>query len=194
MVVLNKIYTRTGDAGTTALGTGERVPKHAPRIAAYGTVDEANAAIGVARLQLAGAHPDVDAMLGRIQNDLFDLGADLCAPERDDAKPKRERLRVSEAQVKRLEEEIDAMNGELTPLRSFVLPGGSPAAAALHVARTVCRRAERAIVELAGEPDEPVSAPALKYINRLSDLLFVASRYVNDLGRKDVLWVPGQNR
>jgi cob(I)alamin adenosyltransferase len=194
MVVLNKIYTRTGDAGTTALGTGEGVPKHAPRIAAYGTVDEANAAIGVARLQLAGAHPDVDAMLGRIQNDLFDLGADLCAPERDDAKPKRERLRVSEAQVKRLEEEIDAMNGELTPLRSFVLPGGSPAAAALHVARTVCRRAERAIVELAGEPDEPVSAPALKYINRLSDLLFVASRYVNDLGRKDVLWVPGQNR
>ena len=135
-------------------------------------------------LHLAGAHPDLDAMLGRIQNDLFDLGADLCAPERDDAKPKRERLRVSEAQVKRLEDEIDAMNAELTPLRSFVLPGGSPAAAALHVARTVCRRAERAIVELAGEPDEPVSAPALKYINRLSDLLFVASRYVNDLGEE----------
>lgn len=194
MVVLNKIYTRTGDAGTTALGTGERVPKHAPRIAAYGTVDETNAAIGVARLQLAGEHPDVDAMLGRIQNDLFDLGADLCAPERGDAKPKRERLRVSEAQVKRLEDEIDGMNATLTPLRSFVLPGGSPAAAALHVARTVCRRAERAIVELAREPDEPVSAPALKYINRLSDLLFVASRHVNDLGRKDVLWVPGQNR
>jgi len=193
MVVLNKIYTRTGDAGTTALGTGERVPKHAPRIAAYGSVDETNATIGVARLQMAASHPDLDAMLGRIQNDLFDLGADLCAPERDDA-PKRERLRVSDTQVKRLEDEIDGMNTELTPLRSFVLPGGSPAAAALHVARTVCRRAERAIVELAGHPGEHVSAPALKYINRLSDLLFVASRYVNDLGQNDVLWVPGQNR
>jgi cob(I)alamin adenosyltransferase len=194
MVVLNKIYTRTGDAGTTALGTGERVPKHSLRIAAYGTVDETNAAIGVARVQLAGAHPELDAVLGRIQNDLFDLGADLCAPDRGDAAPKPERLRVSEAQVERLEEEIDAMNGALSPLRSFVLPGGSPAAAALHVARTVCRRAERAIVELAGTPGEPVGAPALKYINRLSDLLFVASRYVNDLGGKDVLWVPGQNR
>jgi cob(I)alamin adenosyltransferase len=193
MVVLNKIYTRTGDAGTTALGTGERVPKHAPRIAAYGSVDETNAAIGVARLQLAASHPALDAMLGRIQNDLFDLGADLCAPERDDA-PKRERLRVSDAQVKRLEDEIDAMNAELSPLRSFVLPGGSPAAAALHVARTVCRRAERAVVELAGHAGEHVSAPALKYINRLSDLLFVAGRYVNDLGQSDVLWVPGQNR
>ena len=148
MVVLNKIYTRTGDAGTTALGTGERVPKHSARIAAYGTVDETNAAIGVARLHVRDAHADVDAMLGRIQNDLFDVGADLTMPERG-AKPVRERLRVSEAQVKRLEDEIDAMNGELSPLRSFVLPGGSPAAAALHVARTVCRRAERAMVELA---------------------------------------------
>jgi cob(I)alamin adenosyltransferase len=194
MVVLNRIYTRTGDAGATALGTGERVPKHAPRIAAYGSVDEANASIGLARLHLGEAHPDVDAMLGRIQNDLFDLGADLCAPERVGAQAGRERLRVSEAQVKRLEDEIDLMNSELLPLRSFVLPGGTPAAAALHIARTVCRRAERAMVALAADPNEPVSPPALKYINRLSDLLFVASRYVNDRGRKDVLWVPGQNR
>jgi cob(I)alamin adenosyltransferase len=193
MVVLNKIYTRTGDAGTTALGTGERVPKHSPRIAAYGNVDETNASIGVARLHLGDA-PDVDAMLGRIQNDLFDLGADLCAPERAGAQGGRERLRVSEAQVRRLEAEIDQMNGKLLPLRSFVLPGGTPAAAALHVARTVCRRAERAMVALAADAGEPVSPPALKYINRLSDLLFVAGRYVNDLGRKDVLWVPGQNR
>ena len=193
MVVLNKIYTRTGDAGTTALGTGERVPKHSSRIAAYGTIDETNAFIGVARIHARGEHPDVDAMLGRIQNDLFDLGADLTMPERG-PKPARERLRVSEAQVKRLEDEIDAMNSQLSPLRSFVLPGGSAAAAALHVARTVCRRAERAMVELAGQPDEGVTAPALKYINRLSDLLFVASRYVNERGKGDVLWVPGQNR
>jgi cob(I)alamin adenosyltransferase len=194
MVVLNKIYTRTGDAGTTALGTGERVPKNSPRIAAYGAVDEANAQIGVARTLLAEGHQMLDAMLGRIQNDLFDLGADLCMPERSDGGSQRERLRVSDAQVKRLEEEIDAMNAELAPLRSFVLPGGSPAAAALHVARTVCRRAERAMAELATLPGEHVSAPALKYVNRLSDLLFVASRYANDLGQHDVLWVPGQNR
>jgi len=193
MVVLNKIYTRTGDAGTTALGTGERVPKHSARIAAYGTVDETNACIGVARIHVRDAHADVDAMLGRIQNDLFDLGADLTVPERGQA-PARERLRVSDAQVKRLEDEIDAMNAELSPLRSFVLPGGSAAAAALHVARTVCRRAERSMAELAGQPDEGVAAPALKYINRLSDLLFVASRYVNERGKSDVLWVPGQNR
>ena len=193
MVVLNKIYTRTGDAGLTALGTGERVPKHSARIAAYGTVDETNAVIGVARLHVRDEHTDVDAMLGRIQNDLFDLGADLTVPERGQA-PARERLRVSDAQVKRLEDEIDAMNGQLSPLRSFVLPGGSAAAAALHVARTVCRRAERSMVELAGQPDEGVTAPALKYINRLSDLLFVASRYVNERGKGDVLWVPGQNR
>jgi cob(I)alamin adenosyltransferase len=198
MVVLNKIYTRTGDAGTTALGTGTRVAKDSLRIAAYGSVDETNAALGAVRVQLAGARPDLDAMLARIQNDLFDLGADLCAPEaaQADAKARagRERLRVSEAQVKRLEDEIDRMNAKLAPLRSFVLPGGTPAAAALHVARTVCRRAERAIVALAREPGEHVSPPVLKYINRLSDLLFVASRTVNDLGGSDVLWVPGENR
>jgi cob(I)alamin adenosyltransferase len=193
MVVLNKIYTRTGDTGQTALGTGERVAKHSARIAAYGTVDETNAFIGLARIELAGAYPEVDAMLGRIQNDLFDLGADLTIPERDGA-AKRERLRVSDAQVQRLENEIDTLNADLQPLRSFVLPGGSSAAAALHVARTVCRRAERLVVALATDPTEPVSPPALKYINRLSDLLFVASRFVNEKGAKDVLWVPGQNR
>jgi cob(I)alamin adenosyltransferase len=193
MVVLNKIYTRTGDAGTTALGTGERVPKQSARITAYGTVDETNACIGVARVSLAGAHPEIEALLGRIQNDLFDLGADLTAPEREGGK-QRERLRVTDAQVKRLEDEIDALNAELKPLRSFVLPGGSAAAAALHVARTVCRRAERCVVELASQANEHVSPTALKYINRLSDLLFVASRYVNDRGERDVLWVPGQNR
>jgi cob(I)alamin adenosyltransferase len=192
MVVLNKIYTRTGDAGLTALGSGERVPKHSLRIAAYGTVDETNALIGVARLSLS-AQPQLDAMLARAQNDLFDLGADLTAPERE-GKPQRERLRISEAQVERLEGEIDELNAELTPLRSFVLPGGSAAAAALHVARTVCRRAERGMVALASQPNEQVSAPALKYINRLSDLLFVASRYANDRGGGDVLWVPGKNR
>ncbi len=196
MVVLNKIYTRTGDQGLTGLGTGERVPKHSLRIAAYGTVDEANAAIGLARIHLGGGSPEIDAMLVRIQNDLFDLGADLTMPEREGAPPRTGRapLRVSDAQVKRLEDEIDAMNAELEPLRSFVLPGGSAAAAALHVARTVSRRAERLMVELSGLPGEPVAAPALKYINRLSDLLFVASRYVNDRGKRDVLWVPGQNR
>jgi cob(I)alamin adenosyltransferase len=192
MVVLNKIYTRTGDAGLTALGIGERVPKHSPRIAAYGTVDETNACIGLARLQLA-AEPKLDAMLARVQNDLFDLGADLTAPERQ-GKPERQRLRISDAQVERLEGEIDELNAPLRPLTSFVLPGGSPAAAALHLARTVCRRAERGMVALASEPGEHVSAPALKYINRLSDLLFVASRYANDRGEGDVLWVPGQNR
>ncbi|HXE85258.1 MAG TPA: cob(I)yrinic acid a,c-diamide adenosyltransferase [Hyphomicrobiaceae bacterium] len=214
MVVLNRIYTRTGDGGTTALGTGVRVPKHSQRIAAYGSVDETNAAVGMARQHLAGSvpgsagptgtHADLDAMLVRIQNDLFDLGADLCAPEEPRTgegtgqgtgqAPKRERLRVSEAQVERLEQEIDGMNAQLAPLRSFVLPGGSPAAAALHVARTVCRRAEREIVALADQPGERVSPPVLKYINRLSDLLFVASRTVNDLGKSDVLWVPGGNR
>lgn len=193
MVVLNRIYTKTGDAGTTALGTGERVPKTSPRIAAYGTVDETNAVIGVARTQLAGELPDVDAMLLRVQNDLFDLGADLCVPDRGQ-KLSYEPLRISDAQVTRLENEIDQMNSELEPLRSFVLPGGSPVGAALHVARTVSRRAERKMVELAALPDEPVSAPALKYINRLSDFLFVASRYVNDRGKSDILWVPGKNR
>ena len=193
MVVLNKIYPKTGDAGTTALGSGERVPKTSPRIAAYGTVDETNAHIGVARVHLANADPDVDAMLLRVQNDLFDLGADLCVPDRGEKLP-YEPLRVADAQVKRLEEEIDLMNGSLTPLRSFILPGGSATAAALHVARTVSRRAERMIVELAAIPGEPVSAPVLKYINRLSDFLFVASRYVNERGKGDILWVPGKNR
>jgi cob(I)alamin adenosyltransferase len=193
MVILNKIYTRTGDAGDTALGTGERVPKHSARIAAYGTVDETNAAIGMARIHLGKSDTDVDAMLVRIQNDLFDLGADLTIPERGKNEG-RERLRVSDAQVDRLEQEIDRLNAELEPLRSFVLPGGSAGAAALHVARTVCRRAEREMVALAADPAEPVSSAALKYINRLSDLLFVASRYVNDRGNNDVLWVPGQNR
>jgi cob(I)alamin adenosyltransferase len=195
MVVLNKIYTRTGDNGTTALGSGERVRKDSLRVSAYGTVDETNAAIGMARVHLAGlAFPvDVDAILGRIQNDLFDLGADLCLPDRGKPLP-YEPLRVDPSQVSRLEREIDAMNAELKPLRSFVLPGGSAGAAALHVARTVCRRAERGLVELAAEPDEPVSEAAVRYLNRLSDLLFVASRYVNDRGDRDVLWVPGQNR
>jgi len=193
MVILNRIYTKTGDAGTTALGTGERVSKTSPRIAAYGTVDETNAHVGVARVLLGGSHPEVDAMLLRVQNDLFDLGADLCVPDRGE-KLAHEPLRIAEAQVKRLEDEIDLMNLELEPLRSFVLPGGTPAAAALHVARTVSRRAERLMVELSTLPGEPVSGPALQYINRLSDFLFVASRYVNDCGKADVLWVPGKNR
>ena len=193
MVVLSKIYTRTGDKGTTALGSGERVPKHSLRIDAYGTVDETNASIGMVRLHLGDADPKLDAMLLRIQNDLFDLGADLCVPDRGQ-KLEYEPLRMVDAQVKRLEQEIDEMNAELKPLRSFVLPGGTPAAAALHVARTVSRRAERLMVALAGEPNESVGPAALKYINRLSDFLFVASRYVNDRGKSDVLWVPGQNR
>lgn len=193
MVVLNRIYTKTGDAGTTALGTGERVSKTSPRIAAYGTVDETNALIGVARVQLDAGETEVEAMLGRVQNDLFDLGADLCVPDRGE-KLAYEPLRIVDAQVKRLEDEIDLMNASLEPLRSFILPGGVPAAAALHVARTVSRRAERLMVELSLLSGEPVSAPALKYINRLSDFLFVAGRYVNDRGKADVLWVPGKNR
>ncbi|WP_072395881.1 cob(I)yrinic acid a,c-diamide adenosyltransferase [Hyphomicrobium sp. CS1GBMeth3] len=192
MVKLNKIYTKTGDAGTTGLGTGERVRKDALRIAAYGTVDETNAAIGMVRLHLGG-HPGLDLKLGRVQNDLFDLGADLCVPDRGETL-RFEPLRISDDQVARLEAEIDEMNAELKPLKSFVLPGGSPASAALHVARTVCRRAEREMVALAAQDNEPVSSAALKYVNRLSDYLFVAGRYVNDRGRSDVLWVPGQNR
>ncbi len=193
MVVLNRIYTKTGDGGTTALGSGERVPKTSVRIAAYGTVDETNAQLGMVRIHLAGADPDVDQMLLRIQNDLFDLGADLCVPDKGEPLP-YEPLRMTDAQVKRLEDEIDHMNAKLQPLRSFILPGGTPAAAALHVARTVSRRAERVMVELAALPGEPVSAAALQYINRLSDFLFVAGRYVNDEGKADVLWVPGKNR
>ena len=190
MVTLTRIYTRTGDDGRTALVTGERRPKYDLRIAAYGTVDETNAAIGLARLHAEG---DVDAMLGRIQNDLFDLGADLATPEGDEP-PAYEPLRVIESQVDRLEHEIDRMNETLSPLRSFVLPGGSACAAGLHLARTICRRAERLVVELSDRDGERVSAASLKYLNRLSDLLFVASRYVNEGGAKDVLWVPGANR
>jgi len=190
MVVLNRIYTKTGDDGTTALGSGERRPKFDRRIAAYGTVDETNAAIGVVRLHLAGA-PELDTMLGLIQNDLFDLGADLAVPQRDG---KAERLRVLATQVERLERDIDGLNANLAPLTSFILPGGTPAAAYLHLARTICRRAERIMVELAANPAEPVSDAAIQYINRLSDFLFVASRAVNDNGAGDVLWVPGQNR
>jgi cob(I)alamin adenosyltransferase len=194
MVVLNRIYTRTGDDGTTALGTGERRKKHDLRIAAYGTIDELNACVGIARLHTTG-DADVDAMLARIQNDLFDLGADLCTPEQSKGKgPGGARLAVTDAQVTRLEQEIDRLNADLTPLRSFVLPGGTPAAAHLHLARTVCRRGERLMVELADKPGEEVSAAALKYVNRLSDFLFVASRFVNRKGADDVLWVPGQNR
>jgi cob(I)alamin adenosyltransferase len=193
MVILNRIYTRTGDGGTTALATGERRLKFDLRIDAYGTVDETNACIGLARLHTAEAEPEVDAMLGRIQNDLFDLGADLATP--DSGEPlSYEPLRITQGQVDRLEGEIDSLNKHLEALRSFVLPGGSPAAAALHLARTVCRRAERLVVELVQRPDEVVSPEAVKYLNRLSDFLFVASRYVNDKGRGDVLWVPGQNR
>jgi cob(I)alamin adenosyltransferase len=193
MVILNKIYTRTGDDGTTALGTGARVRKDTVRVAAYGTVDETNAAIGMVRVHLSDNHLGLDGNLLRIQNDLFDLGADLCVPDRGTALP-YEPLRITAAQVKWLEDEIDEMNAELKPLRSFVLPGGSPAAAALHVARTVCRRAERLMVELSADPNEPVSDVALQYINRLSDFLFVASRFINDRGKNDVLWVPGQHR
>ena len=191
MVVLNRIYTRTGDDGTTALGSGERRPKYDLRIAAYGTVDETNAAIGMVRLHLAERAAQLDAMLGLIQNDLFDLGADLAVPQRDG---KAERLRMLSSQVERLERDIDSLNAKLAPLTSFVLPGGTPAAAYLHLARTICRRAERMMVELAAKPDEPVSDAAIQYMNRLSDFLFVASRAVNNNGAGDVLWVPGQNR
>jgi cob(I)alamin adenosyltransferase len=190
MVVLNRIYTRTGDDGTTALGTGERRPKYDLRVSAYGTVDETNAAIGVVRLHLAHA-PVLNAMLGLIQNDLFDLGADLAVPQREG---KAERLRMLASQVERLEKDIDTLNEPLADLTSFVLPGGTPAAAHLHVARTICRRAERIMVELAAQPDEPVSDAGIQYMNRLSDFLFVASRSENDNGAGDVLWVPGQNR
>ncbi len=193
MVVLNKIYTRTGDDGTTALASGQRVRKDTVRVAAYGTIDETNAAIGMARVYLANSHPGLDAKLARVQNDLFDLGAGLSTPDTGEPR-KRERLEVTPAQVKRLEEEIDELNADLQPLRSFVLPGGSPGAAALHMARTICRRAERLMVSLAADPNEGVNDAALQYVNRLSDLLFVASRYANDRGNSDVLWVPGQNR
>ena len=193
MVVLNRIYTRTGDDGTTALGTGERRRKSDMRIEAYGTIDETNAAIGLARLAAVTEAPDLDAMLGRIQNDLFDLGADLATPPAA-GETEGSALRIVQAQVERLEQEIDLLNGALEPLRSFVLPGGTPAATALHLGRTICRRAERHMVELKAGRGEAVSAAALAYVNRLSDFLFVASRYCNHLRAGDVLWVPGQNR
>lgn len=189
MVKLNRIYTRSGDKGDTALGSGKRVPKDTLRVEAFGAVDEVNAAIGLARLTAA---PDLDAGLARIQNDLFDLGADLCQPDEDKAKP-RAPLRMSEQQVERLEREIDALNAALAPLTSFVMPGGTPAAAALHMARTITRRAERRMVSLART--ETVGGPALRYVNRLSDFLFVAARFANKAeGKGDVLWVPGENR
>lgn len=193
MVKLNKIYTRTGDDGTTGLGTGERRLKSDLRVDAYGTVDEANACIGIARVHTAVTHPVIDAMLSRIQNDLFDLGADLAVP--DDGKPLGyEPLRIIATQTDRVEKDIDLLNKHLQPLRSFVLNGGTPAAAALHLARTVARRAERLMVALAQDPREHVNPDGLKYINRVSDFLFVAARAVNDNGNADVLWVPGKNR
>lgn len=193
MVKLNKIYTRTGDDGTTGLGTGERRLKSDLRVEAYGTVDEANACIGLARLHTGAEHRAIDAMLSRIQNDLFDLGADLAVP--DDGKPlDYEPLRIVAAQTDRVEHDIDLINKDLQPLKSFVLNGGAPAAAALHLARTVARRAERLMVALAQDRAEHVNREALKYINRVSDFLFVAARAVNDNGKADVLWVPGKNR
>jgi len=190
MVVLNRIYTRTGDKGETALGDGSRVAKFALRVSAYGTVDETNATIGLARLHASG---EIDAMLGRIQNDLFDLGADFCTPDRGkDAEAEYPPLRMVAAQTARLESEIDAMNARLAPLRSFILPGGSALAAHLHLCRTVCRRAERLAMELAAV--EPVNPAATIYLNRLSDWFFVAGRIANDDGAADVLWVPGANR
>ncbi len=192
MVVLSKIYTRTGDDGTTALGSGRRVSKYDLRVEAYGTLDETNAAIGLARLYTRDGPSSLDAMLARIQNDLFDLGADLCYP--DETKDARGRLQVSDAQVARLESEIDTLNRELEPLRSFVLPGGSAASSHLHLARTISRRAERLMVALAARKGETVGDAALRYINRLSDFLFVAARFANDKGKSDVTWVPGKNR
>ena len=195
MVVLSNIYTRSGDDGTTALASGERRPKDDLRIEAYGTVDEANSAIGLARLSTAQGedHAQLDAMLLCIQNDMFDLGADLSTPETPVA-PHHEPLRIVASQVTRLEQEIDELNAELAPLRSFVLPGGSPAAAALHLARAITRRAERLAVALSATPGEVVSPAALQYLNRLSDFLFVAARYANQKGEADILWVPGAHR
>ncbi|MGF1629038.1 MAG: cob(I)yrinic acid a,c-diamide adenosyltransferase [Kiloniellaceae bacterium] len=191
MVKLTRIYTKGGDKGKTALGSGKRVAKHHPRVAAYGTVDEANAAVGLARLHTAGLpDPAVDAILGRVQNDLFDLGADLATPQVEN--PQYPPLRIVAEQVDRLEGEIDRLNAGLAPLNSFVLPGGTPAAAYLHLARTVTRRAEREITQLA--ESETINPEAVRYVNRLSDLFFVMSRYVNDRGAGDVLWEPGANR
>jgi cob(I)alamin adenosyltransferase len=189
MVKLDKIYTRGGDAGETSLGNGARVPKSSLRVASYGDVDEANSIIGIVRLYTEG---EADAVLARVQNDLFDVGADLCTPIEEN--PAYPALRVTQPQVDWLEGCIDRMNAELAPLRSFILPGGTPAAAFLHQARTVVRRAERVLVTLLEQPDEAVNRLVLIYLNRLSDLLFVMSRYVNDQGANDVLWVPAANR
>jgi len=191
MVTLNRIYTRTGDAGTTRLATGAKVSKTDLRVETYGAVDETNACVGLARVHLA-QDPELDAMLGRIQNELFDLGADLSTPPKAD-EAEGSVLRVTDGQVARIEGEIDALNERLPPLQSFILPGGTPAAAALHLARTVCRRAERDAVRLI-EAGEPVSAPSLRYLNRLSDFLFVASRWANDGGRAEVFWKSGATR
>ncbi|HTO34279.1 MAG TPA: cob(I)yrinic acid a,c-diamide adenosyltransferase [Pararhizobium sp.] len=192
MVKLNNIYTRTGDDGTTGLASGPRRLKSDLRVEAYGTIDEANSFIGLARQHTVDI-ASLDAMLMRIQNDLFDLGADLSTPDTGETLP-YEPLRIIAAQVTRLEAEIDLLNADLDPLRSFVLPGGSGAAAALHIARTIVRRAERHMVELARTEGETISGPALEYVNRLSDFLFVAARWTNDQGKSDVLWVPGKNR
>jgi cob(I)alamin adenosyltransferase len=191
VVKLNRIYTRTGDGGDTGLTTGERVRKYSLRVAAYGDVDETNACVGLVR-QHTGGDAVADAILERIQNDLFDLGADLSTPER--GVKGFEPLRITQGQVDRLEREIDRLNGELSPLTSFVLPGGSAASAYLHLARTVCRRAERLAVELSDIPGEDVSAQAIRYLNRLSDLLFVMARWTNDKGAGDELWRPGATR
>lgn len=187
MVKLDRIYTRGGDKGLTSLSDGSRVPKHDARVAAYGTVDEANSILGLARLHTEG---EVDAMLGRIQNDMFDVGADLATPIEEE--PKYPPLRVVPSQVERLEREIDAMNAEIAPLKSFILPGGAPAAAWLHLARTVVRRAERDVTALI--ETQEINPSALHYLNRLSDHLFVLARALNDNGRADILWVPGENR
>ena len=192
MVVLNKIYTRTGDAGTTALGTGDRVAKHDIRVETYGTVDEVNSVLGLARLH-SKTEPDLDAMLERIQNDLFDLGADLCFPDKGEPLD-YEPLRITPAQVDRLEKEIDLLNADIAPLNSFILPGGSALASHLHLGRTVSRRAERLCVALSEVEPGQVSEAALKYLNRLSDFLFVAARFANEQGKADVLWTPGANR
>ena len=189
MVVLNRIYTRTGDDGTTALGSGERRKKYDLRVAAYGTLDELNAALGLARLHIADQA--LDGLLAHIQNDLFDAGAELCLSQKG---PGGARMTVTDAQVEWLEQQIDKLNAELAPLRSFILPGGRPAAAYLHLARTICRRAERLMVELAEKSSESVTPAALRYVNRLSDFLFVLARYANDKGGSDILWHPGLNR
>ena len=190
MVVLNKIYTKTGDQGKTSLGNGTRVNKYSLRVDAYGSVDETNATLGLARLY---AHGEIDLQMANIQNDLFDLGADLCRPDIDqDDQAAHRPLRITPAQVTRLEVEIDHMNDGLEPLRSFILPGGSKLASYLHLCRTVSRRAERITVELAGQ--ETINPAALKYLNRLSDWFFVAGRIANDDGKLDILWVPGANR